>query len=226
MLAISVMTLLALTAYVGIVQDRAPILRAELMAALYLCPRPLFRRVELLNRIAIAALILLNWKPSSLGDSSFQLSFLAAAVIAGLALPWMERSSAPYRAGLNHLGDVRRDPAHAAKIAQFWIEMRAVAQWVADKVAVRLVSPAGALLTLPVRAGLRLWEIILLSAVIRWGMLLLLAQDFHRVSLAGPMSNIPAVLLTGIIVPLGFVTLGMTVVWARAGLVFGKALSF
>jgi competence protein ComEC len=226
MLAISVMTLLALTAYVGIVQNRPPILRAALMAALYLCARPLFRRVELLNTIAIAALILLIWKPSSLGDSSFQLSFLAAAVIAGLALPWMERSSAPYRAGLNHLGDVTRDPAHAPKIAQFRIEMRAAVQWVADKTPVRLASRAGVLPTLPVRAGLRLWEIILLSAVIQFGMLPLLAQEFHRVSLAGPISNIPAVLLTGIIVPPGFVTLGMAVVWARAGLLLGKALSF
>jgi competence protein ComEC len=197
------MTLLALTAYVGIVQDRPPILRAALMAALYLCARPLFRRVELLDTIAIAALILLLRKPSSLGDSSFQLSFLAAAVIAGLALPWMERSSAPYRAGLNHLGDVTRDPAHAPKIAQFRIEMRAAAQWLAARMPARLASHAGVMLTLPVRAGWRLGEIILLSAVIEWGMLPLLAQDFHRVSLAGPMSNIPAVLLTGIIVPLG-----------------------
>jgi len=226
MLAISVLTLLALTAYVGIVQDRPPILRAALMAALYLCARPLFRRVELLNTIAIAALILLIWKPSSLGDSSFQLSFLAAGVIAGLALPWMERSSAPYRAGLNHLGDVTRDTAHAPKIAQFRIEMRAAAQSVSGKMPARLASRASALLVLPVRAGLRLWEIILLSAMIQLGMLPLLAQDFHRVSLAGPMSNIPAVLLTGIIVPLGFVTLGMAVVWARAGLVLAKALGF
>jgi competence protein ComEC len=226
MLVISVMTLLALAAYVGIVQDRPPILRAALMAALYLCARRLFRRVELLNTIAIAALILLIWKPSSLGDSSFQLSFLAAAVIAGLALPWMERSSAPYRAGLNHLGDVTRDPAHAPKIAQFRIEMRAAVQWLAGKMSGRLASRASAFLVLPVRAGLRLREIILLSAVIQWGMLPLLAEDFHRVSLAGPMSNIPAVLLTGIIVPLGFVTLGMAFAWARAGLLLGKALSF
>jgi competence protein ComEC len=226
MLAISLMTLLALAAYVGIVQDRPPILRAALMAALYLCARPLFRRVESLNTIAVAALILLIWKPSSLGDSSFQFSFLAAAVIAGLALPWMERSSAPYRAGLNHLGDVTRDTAHAPKIAQFRIETRAAAQWLAGRMPARIASRAGDLLVLPVRAGLRLWEIILLSAVIQWGMLPLLAEDFHRVSLAGPASNIPAVLLTGIIVPLGFVTLGMAMVWVRAGLVFAKALSF
>jgi hypothetical protein len=36
----------------------------------------------------------------------------------------------------------------------------------------------------------------------------------------------PAVLLTGIIVPLGFVTLGMAMVWARAALTLAKALSF
>ena len=76
------------------------------------------------------------------------------------------------------------------------------------------------------RTGLRLWEIVLLSAVIQCGMMPLLAQDFHRVSLAGPMSNVPAVLLTAIIVPLGFLTLGMALVWARVGLLLAKALSF
>jgi hypothetical protein len=174
----------------------------------------------------VAALILLLWKPSSLGDSSFQLSFLAAAVIAGLALPWMERSSVPDRAGLNHLRDMTRDSTHAPKIAQFRIEMREAVQWLAGRMPARFASHAGSLLVLPVRAGLRLWEIILLSAVIQWGMLPLLAEDFHRVSLAGPMSNIPEVLLTGIIVPLGFVTLGIAVVWTSAGLLLGKALSF
>ena len=67
---------------------------------------------------------------------------------------------------------------------------------------------------------------IVLPAVIQWGMLPLLAEDFHRVSLAGPMSNIPAVLLTGIIVPLGFLTLLATFLWARLALLLAKALSF
>jgi competence protein len=58
-LAIRMMTLVAQTSYEGIVQERPLILRAALMAVLYLCARPLFRRVELLNTIAIAALILL-----------------------------------------------------------------------------------------------------------------------------------------------------------------------
>jgi len=46
-------------------------------------------------------------------------------------------------------------------------------------------------------------------------MLALLAFDFHRVTLAGPASNVFAVLLTGLIVPLGFLTLGAELVWSR-----------
>ncbi len=224
--ASSLVTFLALAAYVGMVQDRPPILRAALMVALYLCARPFFRRVELLNTIALAALVILFWKPSLLRDSSFELSFLAAAVIAALALPWMDRTSAPYRAGLAHLGDVTRDIVHSPKVIQFRIEMRAAANWLASRMPKRFASRASTLLTLPVSAGLRLWEIVLLSVVIQWGMMPILAQDFHRVSLAGPLSNIPAVILTGLIVPLGFLTLLATFVWARLSLLLARMLGF
>jgi competence protein ComEC len=220
----SMVTVAALAAYVGIVQDRPPILRAALMAALYLCARPLFRRVELLNTVALAGLAILFWKPSSLVDSSFQLSFVAAGVIAGLALPWMDRTSALYRAGLAHLGDVTRDAAHAPKVAQFRIETRAAVQWLTGVLPQRLSARASTLVTLPIRAGLRLWEIVLLSLVIQWGMMPLLALDFHRVSMAGPLSNIPAVILTGFIVPLGFLTLLATFVWGRLAAAIAKIL--
>ena len=219
-----IVTLLALAAYVGVVQDRPPILRAALMAALYLCARPLFRRVDLLNTIALAALIILLWKPSSLLDSSFELSFVAAAVIAALALPWMDRTSAPYRAGLAHLGDVTRDATHPPKIAQFRIELRAAICSLAARLPQRVAPHTGGLLVAPIRAGLRLWEIVLLSFVIQLGMLPLLALDFHRVSLAGPISNIPAVILTGLIVPLGFLTLALAFVWSQLAFLLAKAL--
>lgn len=222
----TLVTLVALASYVGVVQDRPPILRAALMAAFYLCARPLFRRVDLLNTVALAALAMLIWKPSELIDSSFQLSFLAAGVIAGLALPWMDRSSTPYRNGLRHLGDTTRDAAHPPHVAQFRIEMRAATAALARRLPKRFASRAKTLITMPLRVGLRLWEVALLSIVIQWGMMPLLAQDFHRVSLAGPISNIPAVLLTGLIVPLGFVTLAATFLWARLALAPAKVLAF
>ncbi len=220
--ATSFVTLIVLAGYVGVVQDRPPILRAALMAALYLCARPLFRRVDLLNTVALAALVILLWKPSSLEDSSFQLSFLAAGVIAALALPWMDRTSVLYRGGLAHLGDVTRDAMHPPKVSQFRIELRAATDWIAARSPGWLSSHVQSLLTIPVRAGLRLWEIVLLSVVIQWGMMPLLAQDFHRVSLAGPVSNIPAVILTGLIVPFGFLALVSTFVWSRLAFALAK----
>jgi competence protein ComEC len=224
--AVSLLTILTLMAYVGMVQDRPPILRASLIVALYLCARPLFRRVELLNTIAIAALVIPLWRPSLIADSSFQLSFLAAAVIAGLALPWLDRSSEPYRAGLAHLGDVTRDIVHPPKIIQFRIEMRMAEQWLASRMPPGAAKRADFLLASPIRAGLWLWEVALLSAVIQWGMMPLMAQDFHRVTLAGPLSNIPAVLLTGLIVPLGFLALLLTFVWARLAWALAHALGY
>ena len=209
-------TMVALAAYVGVVEDRPPIFRAALMAAIYLLARPLFRRVDLLNTVALAALCLLLWNPALLADSSFQLSFLAAGVIAVLAVPWMERTTAPYRAGLAHLGDVTRDVVHPPKIAQFRIEARAASRWLSANLPQSIAARSSMFIIGPARLGLRLCELFSLSIAIQLGMLPLLAQDFHRISISGPVSNIPAVLLTSIIVPLGFLCLALSFVWMRA----------
>ncbi len=201
-------TLLALFFFAAVVQDRPPILRATLMAAFFLLAQPLYRRVALLNTVAIAAILLLAAHPSMLRDMSFELSFLAAASIAGLALPWIGRTSEPYLTGLKHLGDIARDVSFPAKVAQFRIDLRAVVARLMMILPRRLASFAEPMLIFPLRAGLRLWELFVLSFALQAGMLALLAFDFHRVTLAGPLSNVPAVLLTGLIVPLGFLTLG------------------
>ncbi|MFZ0038179.1 MAG: ComEC/Rec2 family competence protein [Candidatus Acidiferrales bacterium] len=220
----ALVTFVALVAYVGIVQDRPPILRAALMAAFYLAARPFFRRVELLNSVALVALLLLLWRPSELIDSSFQLSFLAAGVIAGLALPWIERTGEPYLAGLAHLGDVTRDASHAPKIAQFRLDLRAASHWLAQRVPAPFSRRSDELLAAPIRAGLRIWELVLLSFALQTGMMAMLALDFHRVTLAGPLSNVPAVFLTGLIVPLGYLMLGASFVWKRLADALAMAL--
>ena len=215
----------AIAAYVGVVEDRPPIFRAALMAAIYLLARPLFRRVDLLNTVALAALVLLLWNPDYFADSSFQLSFLAAGVIAALALPWIERSTAPYRAGLAHLGDITRDVIHPPKIAQFRIEARSAAQWLSGRLPRWLAGKSASFITGPMHLGLRFCELFLLSVALQLGMLPLMAQDFHRISLSGPISNIPAVLLTAVVVPLGFLCLAVSFLWTRGAVVLAKLLS-
>lgn len=69
---------------------------------------------------------------------------------------------------------------------------------------------------------------MVLTAVLQVGMVPLMARDFHRVSLLGPVANLVAVPLVGIIVPLGFLcltsamvlpVLGRWLAYAVAGLI-------
>ncbi|MGB6877608.1 MAG: DNA internalization-related competence protein ComEC/Rec2 [Candidatus Acidiferrales bacterium] len=218
----TLLTLAVLAAYLGIVQDRPPILRAALMTAIFLCARLFFRRVALLNTVALAAIFLLAARPSDLFQSSFQLSFLAAGVIAGLAIPWIDRTSAPYRRALEHLSDVTRDRLHSPRATQFRLDLRAATAAVAKKVPKRIAPHVESSFTLPVRFGLRVWEIFLLSFCIQLGMAPLLALYFHRVSISGPVSNVFAVPLVGIIVPFGFLALALSYVSSVIGAILAK----
>jgi len=209
----SVSILLALAVYVALVEQRPPVLRASLMAAVVLVASCFFRRLDLLNSAAVAALILLVANPLELRDSSFQLSFLAMGCIGGLGVPWLDRTVQPYAKSLRGWADVTRDAAHAPKFAQFRIDLRGVVSWSSTLV------PASMARTIPKMLGLifRFWELLLLTLVLQIGMLPVLASDFHRITLSGPAVNLIAVPLTGLIVPLGFLALLAGLLWHPLG---------
>jgi competence protein ComEC len=72
----------------------------------------------------------------------------------------------------------------------------------------RLGNPAGDALARGIAVSLRAWELLVITLALQVGMLPLMARDFHRVTLSAPLVNLAAVPLTGIVVPLGFLTLG------------------
>ncbi len=220
------LTVLVLAAFVAVVEDRPPILRASLMAALALAALALYRRVEPLNTMAIAALAILAFQPSALGDPSFQLSFLAVGTIGAIGAPWIERKSEPFRRALAHLGDVTRDPAHSPRAAQFRLDIRSAARWLEARLPRRVADRAALIASLPCRVALRLWEMCFISLVLQIGMLPLLAKDFHRVSLSGAVANVPALLLTGLVVPLGFLTLGVALFWRALAAALARVLGW
>ncbi len=219
-MSVAIATIAVLAAYAAIVQDRPPVLRATLMAAAYLVARAFFRRMDTLQVAGVAALIILVWKPGELADPSFQFSFLAIGAIGGIALPWLERTAEPLRRALQNIGDWTRDPAHAPKLVQLRLDMRALSAAIAQKMPGRLKSRTPTFVTGPIRGGLIIWEAFVISAVLQVGLMPLMTGDFHRVSLVGPFANIGAVLLTGIIVPLGFAALALSFV----SLALGRAL--
>ncbi len=209
-MASSIVSLAALAAYLGIVQDRPPILRATLMAAAYLLGRTFFRRLDILHAVSLAALLILFFRPDELADSSFQLSFLAVGVIGGIALPWLDRTAEPFRHALQHVTDVTHDPGFSPQLVQFRLDLRTIAKAVVGRLPSWTRGRATGLVTGPLRAGTLIWETFVISAVIQIGLMPLLVNDFHRVGIVGLFANIPAVLLTALIVPLGFITLSLS----------------
>jgi len=208
----TVLLLAALFAYIAVVEQRAPVLRAGLMTGIVVLAGFFYRRLEILNSAAVAALVLLVAKPSSAFDTSFQLSFLAIGCIAGVAVPWMERHVQPFDGALHGWRDVTRDGAFSARQVQFRLDLRAAAAALTSRLSARNAKWAEGFGVKALGWSLRGGEMIALSVVLQFGMLPLMARDFHRVTLMGPLANLFAVPLTGVIVPLGFFTLGSAVI--------------
>ncbi len=210
-------TVTVLFAYVSVVEQRPPVIRAALMTAIVVIGGLFFRRLDLLNSAGMAALILMIAKPLAVRDSSFQLTFLAIGCIAGLAAPWLEKTVQPYVKALRKWRDVTRDVAHEPRAAQFRIDVRAAASWMSAHVPARLTKLTGDALARGIGVSLRVWELLVITLALQIGMLPLMARDFHRVTLSAPLVNLAAVPVTGIVVPLGFLTLGCGLILPALG---------
>jgi competence protein ComEC len=219
-------TLTMLSAYVAVVEQRAPVLRAAMMAAIVVLGGFFFRRLELLNSAAWAALILLAAKPLALRDSSFQLTFVAIGCIAGLALPWLEKTVQPYVHALRGWRDVTRDAAHEPRATQFRIDLRSLAQWFSTRLPQRLGKPTGDVLVSGLSLTFRVWELLVVTMALQSGMLPLMARDFHRIPLSAPLVNLAAVPLTGVVVPVGFLTLACGLIFPAAGKILAVPLAW
>jgi competence protein ComEC len=214
-------TLTLLFAYVAVIEQRPPVLRAMLMATIVGLGGFFYRRLDLLNSAAIAALLLLIARPLAVRDSSFQLTFLAIVSIAGVALPWLEKTVHPYARALRGWRDVTRDAAHEPRAAQFRIDLRGVANWISARLPHRLVAPAEFLAIRGIAFFFRIWELLVVTMVLQIGMLPLMARDFHRITLTAPLVNLVAVPFTVVVLPFGFRDLRSALIFPA----FGKGLA-
>jgi competence protein ComEC len=113
--------------------------------------------------------------------------------------------------------DVTRDAAHEPRAAQFRIDLRSLGQWISAHMPERLGKAMGTAFVGGLSLTFRVWELLVVTMALQIGMLPLMARDFHRVALAAPIVNLGAVPMVGVLVPLGFATLTMSLLFPAAG---------
>ena len=207
--------LLFLLVYAGLVEQRAPTLRATLMIAVYLLARLLYRHHAGLNAIGFATLILLAHRPPWLFESGFQLSFAAALLIAGLAVPILERTTEPYRRALVRVEDIRLDDIQEPPQAQFRLELRRSISWVRARLRLseEQASRSTGLLIAPIRLVIWTVNMLLFSAVLQLGLLLPMVETFHRVSLVGVTLNALAIPIMTALLAIALPTVILGAAW-------------
>ncbi len=184
-----------LATYAFLVEQRAPTLRATLMIAFYLVARILYRGHSSLNSLGGVALMLLYLRPAWLFESGFQLSFSAALLIVGVAVPVLLRTVEPYRRALWRLDDILLDDYFSPRLAQARLDMRDLVYALRRHVDFFDRWPAFSrnLVVLPLKLLLWVANILVFSAVLQLGLLLPMVETFHRVTFAGVGLNALAI---------------------------------
>ena len=184
----------------------APAVRAAGGFTFYLACRYFYRRRRLLNLLAGVAMLYLVVDPGQLFDAGFQLSFLAVAAIAALAIPLLEASSLPFSRGLSGITEANRDPRLAPEVAQFRVELRLLAETLSCYLKIP-VAWLGRALAFAARLGLYAYEMAVISTAIQIGLAVPMAMYFHRISLSGFSANVLVVPLLALVVPAGFIAI-------------------
>lgn len=202
------LTILVAWLYAGITGWQAPVLRSAAGMSLYGIGRIFYRDGRLLNILSAVAFLFVLADPEQLLDASFQLSFLAVALIGAFVVPALNATSGPLSRGLEALYDLRRDIRMQPKSAEFRVEMRLLA----STLYLVLHLPerfARATVVVAARVCLYVWEIFVTSFFIQIGLTLPMICYFHRASVSGLSANAVVVPALSAIVPLGFLAIAL-----------------
>ncbi len=212
------LSMILLVGFVQLAGSQLPTIRGALMVGAYLLGRLLYRERRALNMIAAAAFIMLLVDPQDLFDVSFQLSFLAVGLIAGIAVPLLERTVEPYERAARDLPNEDLDLHLSPKMAQTRIAWRMLAE--------RLpVDPRNSMRFIGVVVRGLAWAaaVVVVSAVVQLGLSLPMAAYFHRISASGLSANLIVAPLMSAIVPLGFAAVATG--WAVLGQVLSATVA-
>jgi competence protein ComEC len=202
----AIATVVVSFAYAFVVGVGPPVWRAALMLATYLGARLLYRERNMMNAIGAAALGVLIADPHALFGASFQLTFLAVFIIAGIGSPILERTTLPYARGLRLLRAASYDVHVAPEVAQFRLDLRLIAGRLTRFIGDRLSLALPAIL---MRVAIGLSELVFISALMQAGLALPMAYYFHRATTMGMPANLAVIPLTQVLMPAAAAAVGL-----------------
>jgi competence protein ComEC len=184
----------AVVGYSVLVGGQAPVLRAALMACIVVTGKLLDRDHSPLNAIAFAAFVLLLADPTSLEDASFQMTFAAAAAVAGIGLPAARWALKDLREKLQDFDNVTLDGFLKPEAADWRVARRMFCE---------LYRLPHAVITLPWRLYRLAVEALIVSVAVEIVFVIFMVESFHRLSPISPLLNVPAGLIAAVVTPMG-----------------------
>lgn len=208
-LPLTFLTLALSLGYALITGFGQPVQRAFAMVALYLVGRLLYRDRGRLNSLGFAALCLLILDPHALFDAGLQMTLLSVVAVAGIAIPVMERTTAPFLLATRAINAVGMDTAFTPRLAQFRVTLRLLGEHLEPFLSRRWrrTRRAQTLLALLIRWSLLLFDLCLISATIELVMALPMAVYFHRITTWGLPVNVLIVPALTFLLPAALLTM-------------------
>ena len=188
------LVVVAALGYTLLVGNQPPVIRAALMVCILVAGKLLDRDCPALNMIGLAAFLLLVVDPTSLEDSSFQMTFVAAAAVAGIGVPAARWLFQGLREKLHDFDNVELDGFLTPDAADWRVarrmlcERHALPHWV---------------VTLPWRIFGIATESLAISLAVEIVFVAFVVESFHRLSPIAPLLNVPAGLIAAAVTPLG-----------------------
>ena len=207
-LPLTAVTLALSFAYALLTGFGQPVQRAFAMVALYFIGRLLYRDRSRLNSLGFAALCLLVFDPHALFDAGLQMTLLTVVAVAGLAIPVMERTTAPFVTASRSIDAIGMDTAFEPRLAQFRVTLRLLGEHLEPFLSrrYRRTRRAQNALALVLRWSLLLFDLCLVSTVIELVMALPMAAYFHRVTTSGVLVNVLIVPALTLLLPAALLT--------------------
>ncbi len=201
-LAATTITIIATGLYALLTGFGAPVQRALLMSSIFFIARLLQRDRNVLNSLGAAILGVLILSPSSLFESSFQMTFLVIIAIVGIAIPLGEWTFVPYARASRNLDQLWLDAAMHPRVTQFRVMLRIFGEHLEPLLGHRALYLPATLIRIIFWA----LELLLISMVAELIMLLPMALYFHRATLFALPANAFSIPLVAILAPLALVT--------------------